>query len=165
MRLVDEKGKLFGKVNIIDLGVILVIVLFLAGLYVKGHISVVQEIQSPPQKIQVSIILPEMRDTPIISAIKVGDKVWESKTGSYLGVLVKKDVQPAAHWVDTADGRVVQTTIPGKSDVTIVVEGDGRMDDTTTLLGDTDMRVGSTVYVKGPRFAAQGVVVDAVEAK
>lgn len=162
MRLIDEKGRIFGKVSIIDIGIIVVLGLFLAGIYVKGNISVVREIKAAPQKLQVSILISELRQ-PSVDAIEEGIPVWEGKTGPYLGTLIKKDVQPAVKWVDAADGRVVQTTIPGKYDVTITIEGEGVMDEKTTLLGNAEMRVGSTVYVKGGKFSVMGVVVKAVK--
>ena len=35
MKLIDEKGKLFGRINVIDLAVVLVVIVLAVGVYVN----------------------------------------------------------------------------------------------------------------------------------
>jgi hypothetical protein len=160
----DEKGRLFGRINIIDLAAILLVLLVAAGLFVKGRLPVVNSITSPPQKLQVTFLVSEVLPATA-DAVIVGGKAWEAKTGPYLGVITGKEAVPAVKWVKTADGRVAKTTVPEKVDIYITVTGEGRMDDTTTMLGSVEVRVGQTVFVKGADFGVESIVVSNREVK
>lgn len=164
MRLMDDKGRLFGRINIIDLTAILLVLLVAAGLYVKGRLPVVNSITSPPQKLQVTFLVSEVLPATA-DAVTVGGKAWEAKTGPYLGIITGKEAVPAVKWVEAADGRVVKTTVPDKVDIYLTVTGEGRMDDTTTMLGSVEVRVGQTVFVKGADFGVESIVIANREVK
>ncbi|MGE5373152.1 MAG: DUF4330 domain-containing protein [Solirubrobacterales bacterium] len=157
MSLVDEKGKLFGKINLIDLAAILFVILLVVVVWVRGHNKVLQVVQAPPQILSVSVIVEEIRPNTA-AAMSVGSPIWESKTGALLGKVSKVEVLPAERWVETATGQVARSAVPGKNNVILSIEGPGRMDDTTTLLGGTEMRIGSKVNVRGARYSVEGYV-------
>jgi hypothetical protein len=75
MGLIDNRGRLFGRINVIDFIVIVVVILFLAGVaYTRLKPGNLQGIE--PTTIEVTFLVPNVRG-PSINAPELGDIVRE----------------------------------------------------------------------------------------
>ncbi len=77
MKVIDEKGKVFGKINIIDMAIILLVVALFAGVGYKLFFQKNNGVSEQPtkkEKVEVSFLVkgctPEIKDS-----IKKGDKL------------------------------------------------------------------------------------------
>lgn len=126
---IDKKGKLFGKINIIDLCVILAFVIGIAGIgfsvySIKSNSSVADIFKADGESevtLEVGLLLKGVRDMTR-DAIIVGDEVFTTKTNTPLGKIKKIQSEPSTKNVTTFDGDVYTAVVPNKYDVTIYVE-------------------------------------------
>lgn len=138
--ILDKNGKLFGKVSIVDILVILILVVGIAGAaltvsYINNE-KVVSDgskmflsAESHSNKMEIGLKLYGVRDVTR-DAIVVGDEVYSTKTDDLIGVIKRIDSEPSRQNVVTDSGQVVNTVLPEKFDVTIVVETTGKKTDT-----------------------------------
>lgn len=144
MSIIDNKGRIFGLINIIDLLVILLILAVVGRFAIKAQ-------QKPAgveaKNIEVVLLVKEVRDATA-DVIKEGDIVRETKTNMVLGKVTKVDIRPSDTLVNTADGRVVNYPNPILKDVYVTFIGSGTAGENAIVVGNTEMRVGTILNVK-----------------
>lgn len=128
--IIDEKGKLFGKVSIIDIAVILVIVIaVLGGVVVYNHIergtiapsdSALLNHGSALSNAVVEFEVENVRSFTK-DALSVGDKVYSDETDKYIGEIIKIDPKPYADPLTGTDGKTVYAEVPDKYTLTVSV--------------------------------------------
>lgn len=122
--VMDKKGKLFGKINIIDMLVLLVIMLILAaGLY-KYVLSGNRGISSNPDLLQYTVSITDVRNYSA-DALDVGDKLYDAKTDTYMGKVIAKEVKPYRDYITKTDGNVVLAEKPNRFEVLLTMEVPG----------------------------------------
>lgn len=124
--LFNSKGKLFGKVSIVDLIVIILVVIALAGAYVRlsgKDVVVTQESAEFYYTLKVS----EIRETNMNYLKKsVGTEFFRNGDENYpMGVLEDVQVKEAVTTINMNDGSVVSATIPEKYDVLLTFKVNG----------------------------------------
>ena len=101
MSLIDNKGRIFGLINIIDLLVIVLIVAVVGRFTLKSRQKSAGAVTT---NIEVVVHVKEVRDATA-DIVKVGDIVKETKSNVVLGKVVDVKVNPSETLVETADGR------------------------------------------------------------
>jgi len=118
MVLLDDKGRLFGKLNVIDL---LTIIILLIGLWWGGtkiidRYFVKTEIDRYKVLLRAEEVNPE-----IIDNIDKGDKLIE-RSGNVIGTVMEKPVLiPSKVYVQTREGLIEESVQPKLSDMDIWV--------------------------------------------
>ncbi len=151
MKIVDEKGKLFGKVNVVDL-IVLIIIIGIIGavgyrltssrVNVGGGNPVNTEDQYCYVTLYSSLVVPE-----ISQSLSVGDKlVANSKFTD--AEIVSIEEKPAAYVATNDKGEAVLSEHPIWKDVTVVVKE--KIDPTSVILkvGNQEARVGYSFILK-----------------
>jgi hypothetical protein len=156
MKLIDDKGKIFGLINIIDLLIILLVVGVVGRFALKAQMQKPSGVQA--QNIEVVLLVKDVRDATA-GVIKEGDIVRETKSNTVLGKITKVDVQPAVTLVETADGRVVNYPNPVLRDIYITLEGSGSAGENAIVLGNNEIRIGTTLAVKTNIYAVVSTVM------
>ncbi|MCR4398002.1 MAG: DUF4330 domain-containing protein [Firmicutes bacterium] len=159
MTLIDSRGRLFGKVNIIDL---LLVVLVLVGAYGFWHTRTssagLAALRGTERQIEATFLVSSVR--PATSDVmKVGDKVNDGKTNSYLGVITDVRIEPAEIAMIMPDGRVYESVSKTRRDVWVTLRGPGRVSPNAIILGSTEIRIGTQVSLKTNIFAVQTTVM------
>jgi hypothetical protein len=134
---IDNKGKLFGKINVIDLLVILIVIAAIAGLapkFIKSGTS--NPIFSKAETITVGILIEEGPDFSI-NDIKKGDFVKDPVRNSSIGKVVDIKTAPSIYYQPNDKGEYVKTTKQGYLSATITVEATGLYSDRTAQGGVT----------------------------
>ena len=136
--IIDEKGKLFGKISIVDLLFLLILVAAVAGAVgmvgkVKNQTVLTENraivnIDPDAEALSVQMLLKEVRDITA-DALEVGDDVFESESGKFLGRIIAVDVQPAMKCATDVNGSVHWTDVPSRNDILITVEVPGKLTD------------------------------------
>lgn len=156
MRLVDDKGKLFGLINIVDFLVLLAILLVLGGAAYKFKGQGGGETASKTVKVTVLAtgIRPEM-----LTSIKTGDRMVSGS--SFTDVVVKDiKIKPAFLVTTTSDGRRVEAIDPYLKDLTVVVEGKTPISGGTINLGGQEIRRSKDYYIKSLDYEFKGMIMD-----
>ncbi|GAQ25062.1 MULTISPECIES: DUF4330 domain-containing protein [Tepidanaerobacter] len=156
MHIIDNKGRIFGLINIIDLLVILVILAVVARFGTKIHQS---SVGSQAKDIEAVLYVKEVKDATA-DVIKVGDTVKETKTNGVLGKVTNVEVKPSETLVETADGRIVVYPNPVLKDVYITVKGTGSVNENAIVLGSNEIRIGTSLQIKTNIYSVTSTVME-----
>lgn len=149
--MIDEKGKLFGFINIIDLVVILLILAVGGAWYYRHQEPVQVATHTATVYMECPNLLPEIADQ-----IKTGDKLMAR--GQLQPVVVKSVRMEAAKDSDTGpDGQLVIQKHPFRKDVYLTVEGPISYTGAEIYMAGQAIRAGIDKY----KFKTQLVEVDA----
>ena len=122
--LLDEKGKLFGKISIIDIGVLLLIAVLLGGVYYKFFMVDKNQNAAKFDTIEYKILVEEVRQQSV-DAIEIGANIYDVKTDSPMGKIVSKEVLPATEQLTKADGTMVIAEKPERFNVLVTIQVPG----------------------------------------
>lgn len=165
MKLLDEKGKLFGLINIIDLLVLVLVIAIVAG--GAYHLTRPDKpgITGPGGKEVVVLALVSDVSQYTVDAVQPGSHVYDPTSKSYMGEVVDVQVTPHRDAVETADGRVVMAEVPERFDLLVSYKGNAQVSESTVRLASYDMRVGASISVASRDFMILTTVlrVDIVE--
>jgi hypothetical protein len=156
MKLVDEKGKLFGLINIVDFLVLLAILLILGGAAYKLKGPGGGDTAS--KTVRVTVLAPAIRPE-MLTNIKVGDRMV---SGSSFTDVVIKDVKTRPAYMITTDseGRRVEAIDPYLKDLIVVVEGKTPIAGATINLGGQEIRRNKDYYIKSLDYEYKGLIMD-----
>lgn len=157
MRFIDDKYRLFGLINPIDLAALVAVVLVgVVGFRVLfGTAEVVVESEKP---ITITIVAKQVQNYDE-TFFEVGDPV-RKKDGAAIGEFVSASSTPAKLEVVTDTGEVRTVTSPNSEDVAITVSGKGRRTADGFLVGGGRLRVNMVLDFSTPGFEATGRVTD-----
>jgi len=156
--IIDEKGKLFGKISIIDIAVVLVIILAVLGGIVMYNHTESKKISSTENSlitdtnnlsdICVEFQLSNIRDITK-KAISINDKIYSADTGKYIGEIIRIDSKPFRNTITGTDGTMVFADVPEKYDLTLYVKVSGRQTDMGFYSSEnTHFAVGDAMTIK-----------------
>lgn len=163
MKLIDRNGRLFGRINIIDL-MVLLILLGAVGFYAYKQTIVNPQIAPSSKTYMVKVLVEEVRQVTA-NELKNGTVVKEADANSLIGTIRGVDIKPATRQVERADGQIVLSTIPEKFDLVLAIEAPAQVTNWTIRIANTDFRIGTTIKVAAQRFMVKGTVVGLEEKK
>lgn len=159
MAILDDKGRLFGKINLLDLVIVLAI------LAVVGRFAY-QRLLGPGiapvgenKVIQVTIKLPEVQQ-PTISELVEGVDIYDSKSNAYLGKVKAVKKEPALIVRQGSDGKTHETRSDLLFDLYVTVEGPGYVSPNGVTMAGIEMKVGRTNQLKTAGWAGAGPTWD-----
>ncbi|SCY48954.1 DUF4330 domain-containing protein [Alkaliphilus peptidifermentans] len=145
MKLIDNKGRIFGKINIFDILIIIVLIFGLSWGYQRYTNNQPVAI-SEQSEVLVQIFIHDVRNVTT-NAIQEGDRLHFSENHQFFGEIVDKQVTAAEKLVETEDGKIVKSQIPGKYDMLITVKGFGTITNRSIIIGSREIRVGMPLKV------------------
>ena len=118
--MIDEKGRLFGKVNIVDL--LIVIIILAAGAFLGMKLLGPDSAVANTQKVRVTLYCEE---TPnyVAEQLEAGAEVWDSENNVTLGYLTDWRTGDSKSAVTDVTGKVVEITREDYFSATLVCEG------------------------------------------
>lgn len=157
MKIIENR-KLFGKINIIDICIILLILVILVFAYMYFGRTTVNVTKTDKYTFQY-----EMQNVPeqIANSVKIGDKVYDNETNAYIGEVV--NVEVSEHMVRSVNhetNEFVNSPFPDKYNVVMTIENN--LADTGKDLKTVDdyvVKVGKHVYLRGGIYAGSGYIV------
>lgn len=152
MKLIDEKGRIFSKLNIVDLIVILMIIAMIAAAAVKvtsGSAS--QEsggnTEQTEEQYCYATIIARLQPEEVGNNLKVGDHLVAN--GGYTDAEIVDVQMKAADYVGVnSEGETVKSEHPMWKDITIVAKQKLDPSDVTLKLGGQEIRVGYDFIIK-----------------
>lgn len=130
----DRDGRLFGKISIIDVIVILAVVAMAAAIYVKTH---------KPQtgsNVATTQIVYQMKVDNLtdymVDAIQVGDQIYdkERSTGGSLGEIIDIQVSDGTYEAELDDGSIAIVPAQGRYNLLLTIQGEGLVEADGTIL-------------------------------
>lgn len=157
MAILDNKGRLFGKINMVDLLIVLLLVSIAAGAYLfffGGSDNQVAETGKVVYDFEITNV-----NKDFVDAITPGDPIRDSNRGNELGTVVSKTSREATMLnEDLINGRYVIAEVPDAYDVIITIEANGNITPANIIVGGAEVKVGKKFFIKGKGYANQGFV-------
>jgi hypothetical protein len=121
MKIIDKQGRLFGKLSVIDLLVIVIVVVLAVSVYLKRNVKDHTAATTPiVYQVKVSGIRDDMLDN-----WQVGDQMYDADNDSAMGVITEIRTEPSQSTATRIDGTYSTDTIEGRKDVYLTLSADG----------------------------------------
>lgn len=144
-KIIDQDGRLFGRMSIIDLVAILLVILLGIGVYMKQtKVDYSDILDFSGDKFTVTYQLSVKGFTnDFLPELQVGDELFDrdQATNGSIGEIISIEVTPALSTVYLPDGSVAQATQELYSDLIITVEAEATIEKGSYYFND--------VYVLG----------------
>ena len=156
MKIINEKGKLFGIINIIDLSILLII-----GIILVGGISRMKTQPTIGSNKIDGIITFEAANIKMVTvdSINVGDPVFNYEKGTYIGEIIEVSQEPYKEYIDF-NGEWVDAEVPEKYVVEYKVKSEMSDSSDALIVGGEQVRVGSQFRLKNKKATYFGTVLD-----
>lgn len=154
MKLINEKGKLFGLINIVDLLALLAAIAVVGGIGWKLLAPQVAEAVSPTvtltAKLRVRGATPFLMEE-LLQSEQVGKHLVSGN--EYVDATITDMwVEDYTIQVQCADGRIVTSTDPVKKDLIFIVETKVTKNTPAPKIGTQEVRMGRTFIIKTNDF-------------
>lgn len=129
--LFDSKGKIFGKISIVDLLVIILLVVAIVGAYVRFNGNNVGAVNQTTE-FNYMITIREIRETNknlLVESVGTDFRLG-GKISSSMGTLTDVEVKESVTEVEKTDGTIVSAKVPEKYDVVLTLKVNGSETDT-----------------------------------
>ena len=137
--MIDEKGRLFGKVNIVDL--IIVIIIVAAAVFVGTKFLGPKSDVANTQTVRITMFCDES-PVYVVDQLEAGSEVWDSSNQVVLGTLKEWTTGDSMSAVTDDEGNVVEIARDGYCSVRLVCEGTG-------IVGSQGVTIGGVLYGNG----------------
>ncbi len=123
-RIIDENGRLFGLISILDVVVLLVVALLAATAFVKQDVLTTTG-TSNGTTVTYTVYCRYMNND-LIGGLAVGDPVYDhdQDTGGTIGTIVDIEITPSTPTASLPDGTLAVSNNPYYSNVAITIQGD-----------------------------------------
>jgi len=160
MKILDEKGKLFGIINIIDLFVLLLVLVIVAGgiWFVSRNDN---KATGPVEAYLVTIKCAEL-DEKVAGYLHAGDRLYYGSGFTDIEIISVR-TEPAKIDVVHDDGTITVTTHPEKKDIYVTVKVNSKPDDPMLWIGQLHATVGKELVLKTQYVEVPGVITDIVK--
>ncbi|MBN1629987.1 MAG: DUF4330 domain-containing protein [Thermoleophilia bacterium] len=159
-RFIDERGRIFGKVNVIDILVLLVIAAIVVLATVRFSDTKVDTVP-----VQVTYVVERARQVTVDALRAVVDPstgagALTNESGTSLGDVREFTITPTMEQVATDEGDLKLVESPLYSDVRIVVDGEGIVSGSTVRIGSTPLRIGQRATLAGMGFEVSATITE-----
>ena len=156
--MIDRKFRIFGKVSILD---ILLVVLAVVALYVAAQFSAPQTVGAKPGDVRIRYTAELYKKTPdFFENIKVGEKVYDIEKNYEIGTVV--DVYQAPYMEEAPDfknGVIKRAAIDGLIYIYVVIEADAQITDSATMVGQYEVMVGKECFIRTKDFSSSAYFI------
>lgn len=159
MKIIQDK-KLFGKISIFDVIIILIgiVILIFAYTYLYSSNSIKVGNTYFTTKFQI-----KLDNLPVgtSSYVSKGDLVYDNETNVYIGKVIDLEVQEYKKIIeDYENDKYVESTVPNRETIILTLETlvyDARAD----LITENNyyIKVGKELYIRGPSYAGGGYII------
>ena len=155
MKIMDNNGRLFGKISIIDVLVIAVVAVLAVAMYLKTNTMTHTSTALPSDVIEYEVKVQNVQPY-VAEAIRVGDKVYDEDNPSVgcVGEITAVETMPGTEQVTFRDGTADIVTTQDTVDLRVSIRGEGLIDGKSYLLnrvyslGVNSARNFQTTYVR-----------------
>ena len=122
-KIIDEKGRLFGKISIIDAVVVAVVVVLCAAIYTR-FFAKSETALTKDENFTYQLVIEESRIN-LYENLRAGDKIYSVEVGTEIGTISDVTYSQALGDVVMADGTIAAVPVEDRYDVYITVDAAG----------------------------------------
>lgn len=152
------------KFNIIDISVIiLVLILILAATVKFGNYNKTNDDTAKIDTINYKIKISNVRNYTV-DAFVIGDTLYDTQTNVEIGKIIDKEVTDAKGYEVIKSGKIVETKVPNKYDLVLVIETQGTIDNSGYFANrSVELKVGSEKIIETLYAKSTGIITEIVQ--
>lgn len=144
--IIDKKGKLFGKINIIDL-LIIAVVIAAVGIVGYKYFYGGETAATASSAATITFYAEEITDFVLDGTINQGDEVYDVQEKVSLGTVTGVEYSDAVSYTVDSDGNYVQTSKPGHKSVILTAEVYGTEFANGIIIADNKYYIGHSMTI------------------
>ena len=157
MKIIDEKGKFFGKINIIDLLIVVVIFALAMATFVKFRTS--DEYMSKDTVIEYTLLVENVRMPTVDALQEKADGIIDYETKKEIGDIVNTEISGASELELMTDGTYKEVKFKDKYDVLLTLQTKGtETEDNFFTLSGKKLVVGDNITIYNEYASTMGKV-------
>ena len=158
MKIINEKGKLLGVINVVDLLVLLAVIAVVIGVGYK--LFAPQIADATATQVPMTVTVRVRGATPfLVEEVQRNSQVGKQivSGNSYTNaVITDMQIEDYVQQVTTADGRIANALDPSKKDLVFTIETTVPEGTASPTIGTQEVRAGRTFIVKTNNFETTG---------
>ena len=149
------------KFNIVDISVILLILILVLAATVKfRNYNKTDDETAKIDTIDYKIKISNVRNYTV-DAFVVGDTVYDSQNNVEIGKIKEKEVTEARGYEVIRSGKIVETKVPNKYDLVLVIETQGTIDNSAYFANRiVELKVGSEKIIETLYAKSTGIITE-----
>lgn len=157
MKIIDNKGKIFGIINYLDLMVLLVVLLLVGKFYVFDNIENNKELLGSNREILLTYNVSGIKEIST-NSVKKGDIFRDVETKNTLGEVAKVEVLDHLMQTTDKDGKVIYSKVPERYDFRVTLKCRGNITDRDIKVSNVEVQIGRAMYIESKMIRFKGVV-------
>lgn len=158
MKIIDDKGRIFGLINYIDLFFLLAIIfIFSRFILTDKELNLSKGLNNENlEEVEILYLISGIKDVSIDS-VNIGDVFKSVTTKDVVGEVIKKDVETSYLMTTDEKGKVIYSEIPDRFDMYLTIKANGLITDDGIKVANEDIKIGMTsdIQSKLNRFGAR----------
>lgn len=160
MKVVNEKGKLFGIINVVDLLILVAVIAIAGAIGLQLFGQKINDVVSPQVELTAEVVIvgtPPRLVSEIMRQDLVGERLVagnEYMNATVTDVWLEDYVMQAIR----SDGIIVDSTDPSKKDVVVKIRTTIAKDTPSPKIGSQELRAGKTYILKTQTFECSGTI-------
>lgn len=153
-----------GKLNILDIAIILIIIVFI-GIFIFNKISTSTDTNSNiinsniVTTFKYNFLIENLSETSK-NMIKIGDEVYDKVSNVNIGKIANIEIMDAKDFIEKSNGEIIEAKTPGKIDVKLTIETNGEIKNGEYLANNLiRIMVGNLKPIKTKYLMCSGTVV------
>ena len=148
--IINKEGKLFGKISVVDILVVVLLVVAAFGVYTK-FFKTNERVAVADETIEYQFSIKNVRQGTVDGLSKLGP-VYDTTTKEYLGEITAVDAVLAKSERTVGDGSVLNAEIPDRFDVKVTVRVDGSSNDLGYYTKNNLLLCAGSKFVIGSKY-------------
>ena len=144
--MIDDKGRLFGKVSLIDIFVLVVLALVFMVVYLQIGTNSKAAIKESDQLIQITFY-KEALENFTVNAIENGARVENDTNATFMGNVVDVEIGESVNYMPDVNGKEIASPMEGFSNVKITTEVMGKISEGSALLNGNLYGAGTKIII------------------
>lgn len=162
--LIDDKGRILGKISFID--ILLVLVVLAAGLFGLNKFGLIAPQQTPAtstNKVEIVFYQEEVNDFTA-NNVKIGDPATESLKNANFGKVIDVKVGESISWLpDLGGNKIVSSSREGYASIYITMEANANITPNGINVGGYTFYVGDIITLRAGNSIFYGRIYSANE--
>jgi len=158
MNWIDSKGRIFGKISVIDIFVVLAILTLAIGFVYNRTSQDIRRIIIADEPLYVTFLVEGVREFSL-SAVREGDVFFRQHERIPLGTVTHVETTPAYDIMNRTDGTAVYAPLEGRFNMHITLACIGSITDTGFFVNGTQqMSVGGRMSIQSNNLLTMAMV-------
>ncbi len=161
--IINKEGKLFGKISIVDILVIIAIIIGALGIYSRFFVAG-PKVETATSRIEYTMKIREVRMGTVKALQDFKGPVTDTTTKELLGEIVDVTYTDSVKALELSNGNLKASPLPERYDVTVTVQVDGKVNDSGYYTSNNLALTAGSSYVFTSKAAkTTGTIMDVYE--